>query len=68
MKLPLPAPSTSNLLVRWLDWLCNHLTGIVEIGMVPTVIGTNSLDSLLLLLYSVDPFVSLCSWNPTLGL
>jgi hypothetical protein len=48
--------------------LFNNLLGIVEIGMMPTVIGTNSLDSLLLLLYSVDPFVSLCSWNPTLGL
>jgi hypothetical protein len=41
LKLLLPSPkghvgsfdATSNLLVYWLDWLFNHLTGIVEIGM-----------------------------------
>ena len=26
-------PDSSNLLVRWLDWLFNHLTGIVAIGI-----------------------------------
>ena len=26
-------PALSHLLVYWLDWLFNHLTGIVEIGM-----------------------------------
>jgi hypothetical protein len=39
-KLAIPRPTrlgslaTSNLLIRWLDWLFNHLTGIVEIGIV----------------------------------